>query len=529
MDNNKLIQVQYSITGSNEVINKLYGITDEIEDQLFEIGIKVQKRKNSAIKELNGLIKKYPFVPQFKNYLSALYESQGNHFMAQEVTRRIVVLHPEYLYGKLNIANIAISNNEFEKVPEILGKQMEIKALYPERDEFHCGEVLGFYKTAIKYFIGIKDGEQAQMRLDVLEKLNKEFDLGFDVTDLSRRIMFLNLGNNLGLQGKLSESRRIPEVIAKKVVEPTTMAPTFAHEIINQLYCNSLDINPQIIKDILSLPRETLLSDLHKVLYDSIARYEIFAEEDWDKNRHEFLMHALLLLTELKDESSIELILDLLRQDNEYLDFWFGDYLTSDFWELLYHIANDNLELLYSFVLEPNRYTYVKSCVSHMVEQVLLYQPERRLEVVDWYKRIFEFWIENKESDDLIDSDAIGFFICDVVNLNLVEIIPQMESLFNLGLVSIGIPGNFESCLKDINEVSSINRKIVIVDTLADRYEQIILNSPAYDDEIEVVSPKKTCNEPKEIVPLQDAKQKAGRNDPCPCGSGKKYKKCCGK
>ena len=22
---------------------------------------------------------------------------------------------------------------------------------------------------------------------------------------------------------------------------------------------------------------------------------------------------------------------------------------------------------------------------------------------------------------------------------------------------------------------------------------------------------------------------KAGRNDPCPCGSGKKYKKCCGK
>ncbi|MCH9620847.1 MAG: hypothetical protein S4CHLAM20_02530 [Chlamydiia bacterium] len=23
--------------------------------------------------------------------------------------------------------------------------------------------------------------------------------------------------------------------------------------------------------------------------------------------------------------------------------------------------------------------------------------------------------------------------------------------------------------------------------------------------------------------------EKCGRNDPCPCGSGKKYKKCCGK
>ena len=25
------------------------------------------------------------------------------------------------------------------------------------------------------------------------------------------------------------------------------------------------------------------------------------------------------------------------------------------------------------------------------------------------------------------------------------------------------------------------------------------------------------------------ASQKVGRNDPCPCGSGKKYKKCCGR
>ena len=24
-------------------------------------------------------------------------------------------------------------------------------------------------------------------------------------------------------------------------------------------------------------------------------------------------------------------------------------------------------------------------------------------------------------------------------------------------------------------------------------------------------------------------KEKIGRNDPCPCGSGKKYKKCCGR
>jgi preprotein translocase subunit SecA len=30
--------------------------------------------------------------------------------------------------------------------------------------------------------------------------------------------------------------------------------------------------------------------------------------------------------------------------------------------------------------------------------------------------------------------------------------------------------------------------------------------------------------------PVDGAKdKKVGRNDPCPCGSGKKYKKCCGR
>jgi preprotein translocase subunit SecA len=28
---------------------------------------------------------------------------------------------------------------------------------------------------------------------------------------------------------------------------------------------------------------------------------------------------------------------------------------------------------------------------------------------------------------------------------------------------------------------------------------------------------------------MAQRKTKVGRNDPCPCGSGRKYKKCCGR
>jgi uncharacterized protein YchJ len=32
----------------------------------------------------------------------------------------------------------------------------------------------------------------------------------------------------------------------------------------------------------------------------------------------------------------------------------------------------------------------------------------------------------------------------------------------------------------------------------------------------------------EKVEPIR-AQKEPGRNDPCPCGSGKKYKKCCGK
>ncbi len=536
MNNQELIISGYKVTESNEVIDKLYGITPEIREKLAEMGVKVQKKKNSAIKELNDLIKKYPFIPQFKNYLSSLYDKQGNHFMAQEINRRLVSLHPEYLYGQLNVANIAIDNNEFDKVPQILGTDMELKAMYPERDEFHYGEVLGFLQTAFNYFIGIKDAEQAQIRLDIVEKFNKELGLGIKIFDFDRQIMAVNLDKSLKIQEMEWAELRTPEVKVKKNVDTTTEAPVFTNAIINQLYCNDLTINQELIAEILTLPRETLLVDLHKVVYDSMARFEIFSEIDWEPQTHEFLMHALLLITELKDESSVDVVLDVLRQDSEYLHIWFSDFLTDGFWELLYVIANDKLEQMYNFVIEPNGYTYSKSSISQMVEQIVLHQPERRVEVVDWYKRIFEFWITNQDNEDIIDNELIAFYVSDISNIQLTELKPEITTLFNLNLVARGISGGLEDCLEDMCGNEILDKKNEIFNSIADRYNYFVNNWMNYTDEVEensytdyedVETRNEIYEQVKNIVPLPGEKPKVGRNEPCPCGSGKKFKKCC--
>ncbi len=60
---------------------------------------------------------------------------------------------------------------------------------------------------------------------------------------------------------------------------------------------------------------------------------------------------------------------------------------------------------------------------------------------------------------------------------------------------------------------------------------------PAEPEKIEEIHKPKEQNlifsgsgdEPQKKKPVRRANEKTGRNDPCPCGSGKKYKKCCGK
>ena len=43
------------------------------------------------------------------------------------------------------------------------------------------------------------------------------------------------------------------------------------------------------------------------------------------------------------------------------------------------------------------------------------------------------------------------------------------------------------------------------------------------------LSPEPAMQRPDPGVPYQRDEEKVGPNDPCPCGSGKKFKKCCGK
>ena len=61
-----------------------------------------------------------------------------------------------------------------------------------------------------------------------------------------------------------------------------------------------------------------------------------------------------------------------------------------------------------------------------------------------------------------------------------------------------------------------------------DTVSKLFAIQPARHEEVRPEAPIFFMNR-GEAEPSEQKGRKIGRNDPCPCGSGRKYKKCCGK
>ena len=117
--------------------------------------------------------------------------------------------------------------------------------------------------------------------------------------------------------------------------------------------------------------------------------------------------------------------------------------------------------------------------------------------------------------DPLIEYKNEGYLLfqqlIDAIKKEIVEILFRVQTAEEKGFKAV-----FGSLPVELvhNEFSGISRAKV-----SRHREDMIPKPPSSDSEASKAAPR----------PLRQDSPKVGRNDPCPCGSGKKYKKCCGK
>ena len=99
---------------------------------------------------------------------------------------------------------------------------------------------------------------------------------------------------------------------------------------------------------------------------------------------------------------------------------------------------------------------------------------------------------------------------------------------YALAAPSASTPAHLRKLFRRIEDLAgsfSDEESLIVSKALDDRleangYEPIFFNQEAWEQD-------EHAEEPAAAAPAA-APVKAGRNDPCPCGSGKKFKKCCG-
>jgi hypothetical protein len=153
-----------------------------------------------------------------------------------------------------------------------------------------------------------------------------------------------------------------------------------------------------------------------------------------------------------------------------------------------------------------------------------------RAEVVEYFRSLFHGKLQRKHSY------AWDGLVCAVADLPAPELLEEVRQAYAEGLVDEGVV-DIEGVERDLAapKLSRRERDTLITDAVGEMERWACLHRvgsrPKRPPEVEVPVPPLPPPTPARYEPPKPLirEPKIGRNDPCPCGSGKKYKKCCGR
>jgi hypothetical protein len=229
-------------------------------------------------------------------------------------------------------------------------------------------------------------------------------------------------------------------------------------------------------------------------------------------------VHAWRALAQLRAPEAIAPLLTLLERANDS-----DDWVMSDLPEALAQIGAPAIEPVANYLADTARGEWARVTAADALGHLGQAHPELRAECVTRVTAQLENFAE--QSDTLN-----AFLIAPLWDLRAGEAVSVIERAFASGRVDESVNGDWEDVqihfgLKTkrehphaANSLAEVSRKIAGLreEIQACEKENAELRSPL-DDLSSGLPPEPYLAPPK-----------IGRNEPCPCGSGKKYKKCCG-
>ena len=265
-----------------------------------------------------------------------------------------------------------------------------------------------------------------------------------------------------------------------------------------------------------------LLEELRSAAADPVAL--LSKGEDYIR-----YVYAMYLLAQFREAAAYPLLVDFVATPGEIVMELMGDVVTEDLGRMLASVSHGNLGPIKRLIEDPEVNEWVRSAA---LDALLVLFGKGQLDrdaIMGYLGELFLLKIERKPSfvwSAMVDA------ACDLYPEELVE---EIRQAYDRGLVD---PNDVS--FPEVEEMLKLGKEKTLEVTL--KYQKGLIGNVIdetgwwacfreYDEEEDGLDMDPFEVEDDFYSPTVKTVvrpgPKIGRNDPCPCGSGKKYKKCC--
>jgi hypothetical protein len=250
---------------------------------------------------------------------------------------------------------------------------------------------------------------------------------------------------------------------------------------------------------------------------------------------------ALYFLAEFKTKEALPLLCDILSYpDDDLYRLMFADSLHEELPAIVYQLLDGDYQWCKDKLCNTATPLALRECLR---EAVKFFVTERKITDEEYFallRRCLEETMQNWNEEQKI---FLSFLICDIGDTQQPDFLPLVCKAFDDGIVEESITsredsvdylngrGTFQRPFRQT--LPDMNTFIDAEDSLS-QWECFTKRKPQKDSKVTAKKHTKNTEDMGEPIPLPWGEPvtpvsytNVGRNDPCPCGSGKKYKVCC--
>ena len=259
-------------------------------------------------------------------------------------------------------------------------------------------------------------------------------------------------------------------------------------------------------------------------------------DEDWDPDdpRWYWEIHAGLLLIAFREPAALPIFAEIFRDEaRENLIEWFSTELPA--------YGPAATQMVIDLLNDQDAYEFTRFVSTEMLAAIAFQHPGERERILEALRALLP---PLGEDGDLAlppgnrRQDIWTWVASALADLRDTVSQPQVVALYKRGLIDDSVMGGLENYLAkfepDAHPPLAASYQYDILKTYEGLHQQAAWEAKWRAKAAQPMPTPSALQTVSDSQPTQReqrirSKKKVGRNEPCPCGSGRKYKHCCGK